>query len=94
MHADIPGLFKVSFNSMRMALVNKLALLCSAFKIDHPEAQKACFLVLWMCVKHSFIIIALCSVLTFLCISRVTFITIQYCSVQCGLLVALGLPPV
>ena len=36
----ILGRFKVSFCSMKMALVNKLEFLCPVFESDHPEAQK------------------------------------------------------
>ena len=48
------GLFKVSFSSMKMALVIKLTFLRPPFESDHLEAQKTCFLVTWMLVKLSF----------------------------------------
>ena len=35
--SGILDLFKVSFSSVKMVLVNKLAFLCSAFESDHPE---------------------------------------------------------
>ena len=41
--SGILDLFKVSFSSVKMVLVNKLAFLCSAFKSDHPEAEKSLF---------------------------------------------------
>ena len=37
------GLFKVSFCSMKMALVKKLGFLCLAFESNHPGAQKSLF---------------------------------------------------
>ena len=55
--SGILNLFKVSFSSVKMVLVNKLAFLCSMFERDHPEAQKShnkkkiFFLVTWMLVK-------------------------------------------
>ena len=36
-------LFEVSFSSLKMALVNKLAFLCPAFKSNHSEALKSMF---------------------------------------------------
>ena len=40
---DVLGLFKVSFCLIKMALLNKLVLLCLWFERDHPEAQKSLF---------------------------------------------------
>ena len=42
-YSGILGLFKVSFGSMKMALVNKLTFLRPLFKSDHLEAQKSLF---------------------------------------------------
>ena len=53
-YSGVLGLFKVSFGSMKMALVIKLTFLRPPFKSNHLEAQKACFLVTWMPVKLSF----------------------------------------
>ena len=39
--SGVPGLFKVSFSSLKMAVVIKLTFLCPAFESDHLEAQKS-----------------------------------------------------
>ena len=42
-YSGVLGLFKVSFSSMKMALVIKLTFLRPPFKTDHLEAQKSLF---------------------------------------------------
>ena len=42
-YSGILGLFKVSFSSMKMALVIKLVFLRPPFESDHLEAQKSLF---------------------------------------------------
>ena len=42
-YSGVLGLFKVSFSSMKIALVIKLTFLCPPFKSDHLEAQKSLF---------------------------------------------------
>ena len=42
-YSGVLGLFKVSFSSMKIALVIKLTFLRPPFKSDHLEAQKSLF---------------------------------------------------
>ena len=41
--SGVLDLFKVSFSSMKIVLVNKLAFLCPAFESNHAEALKSLF---------------------------------------------------
>ena len=52
--SGVLGLFKDSFTSVTIVLVNKVAYLCPAFESDHLEASKGLFLVTRMLVKFSF----------------------------------------
>ena len=52
--SGVLGLFKVSFSSIKMAIVITLTFLRPAFESDHLEAQKSLVSYTWMLLKLSF----------------------------------------